>query len=89
MPDRSSPPYLVDAKPGESRRSQRERSPHLRRVLTRLLFLCCFGVGDFSIVHGRHAMASPRPKPLSTLAANQRQCSAPQPASPVLCSAPR
>ena len=27
----------------------------------RVLFLACFGVGDFSVLHGRHAMASPRP----------------------------
>lgn len=35
-------------------------SPHVRRVLTRVLFLACFGIGDFSVLHGRHAMASQR-----------------------------
>jgi len=39
----------------------RARSPPLRRVLTRVLFLACFGVGDFSVLQGRHALASPRP----------------------------
>jgi hypothetical protein len=42
------------------------KSPHARRVLTRVLFLACFGVGDFSVLHGRHAMASQRPAPGST-----------------------
>jgi hypothetical protein len=36
-------------------------SPYVRRVLTRMLFLACFGVGDFSVLHGRHALASQRP----------------------------
>ena len=44
-------------------RKRHGRSPHLRKVMTRLLFLSCFGVGDFSVLHGRHALASPRSEP--------------------------
>lgn len=58
MHDRCRHPASVDAQ--RSVRRQRHGSPHLRRVLTRLLFLSCFGIGDFSILRGRHALASPR-----------------------------